>query len=60
VEPMPGVVKAIFALERCWMRGHRHNRWLFAAMGVTVQIRQSRALKRQRSVWKTKQEVLGL
>jgi hypothetical protein len=60
VEPMQGVVKDIFALERCWMRGHRHNRWLFAAMGVTVQMHQARALKRQRSVWKIKQEVLGL
>jgi hypothetical protein len=60
VEPMQGVVKDIFALERCWMRGHRNNRWLFAAMGVTVQMHQARALKRQRSVWKIKQEVLGL
>jgi hypothetical protein len=60
VEPMPGVVKDIFALERCWMRGHQHNRWLFAAMGVMVQLHQARALKRHRSVWKIKQEVLGL
>jgi DDE family transposase len=60
VEPMQGVVKDIFALERCWMRGHRNNRWLFAAMGVTVQMHQARALKRQHSVWKIKQEVLGL
>lgn len=60
VEPRPGVVKDSFARERCWMRGHRHNRWLFAAMGVTVQMHQARALKRQRSVWKIKQEVLGL
>jgi hypothetical protein len=60
VEPMQGVVKDIFALERCWMRGHRHNRWLFAAMGVTVQLHQARALKRQRSVWKIKQAILGL
>jgi hypothetical protein len=59
VEPMQGVVKDIFALERCWMRGHRNNRWLFAAMGVTVQMHQARALKRQRSVWRIKQEVLG-
>jgi hypothetical protein len=59
VEPMQGVVKDIFGLERCWMRGHRSNRWLFAAMGVTVQGHQARALKRQRSVWKIKQEVLG-
>jgi hypothetical protein len=60
VEPMQGVVKDLFALERCWMRGHRHNRWLCAAMGVTVQMHQARALKRQRSVGKIKQEVLGL
>jgi hypothetical protein len=50
VEPMQGLVKDLFALERCWMRGHRHNRWLFAAIGVTVQMHQARALKGQRSV----------
>ena len=60
VEPMQGVVKEIFALDRCWMRGQRHNRWLFAAMGVAVQRHQARALKAHRSTWKIKQEVLGL
>jgi hypothetical protein len=60
VEPMQGVVKDIFALERGWMRGHRHNRWRFAAMGVAVQLHQARALKAHRSPWKIKQEVLGL
>ena len=60
VEPMQGVVKDIFALERCWMRGHQHNCWLFAAMGVVVQLHQARALKAHRSTWKIKQEVLGL
>jgi hypothetical protein len=60
VEPMQGVVKDIFALDRCWMRGHRNNRWLFAAMGVAVQLHQARALKAHRSTWKIKQEVLGL
>jgi hypothetical protein len=59
VEPTQGVVKDIFALDRCWRRGHHNNRWLFAAMGVTVQIHQARALKRQRSVWKIKQEILA-
>jgi hypothetical protein len=59
VEPMQGVVQDIFALERCWMRGHHHHRWLFAAMGVTVHMHQARTLKRQHSVWKIKQEVLG-
>jgi hypothetical protein len=60
VEPMQGVVKDIFALERCWMRGSRNNRWLFAAMGGAVQLHQARALKAHRSPWKIKQEVLGL
>ena len=60
VEPMQGVVKDIFTLERCWMRGHRNNRWLFAAMGVAVQLHQARALKAHRSTWRIKQEVLGL
>jgi hypothetical protein len=57
VEPMQGIVKDIVALERCWRRGHRHNRWLVAAIGVTVQMHQARALKSQRSVWMIKQEV---
>ena len=60
VEPMQGVVKEIFGLERCWMRGHRHNRWLFAAMGVAVQLHQAHALQEKRSTWKIKHEVLGL
>jgi hypothetical protein len=40
VEPMPGLIKAIFELERGWMRGGENNRWLFAAMGVAVQLPQ--------------------
>jgi hypothetical protein len=60
LEPMPGVAQDIFALERCWMRGQRNNRWLFAAMGVAVQLHQARALKAHRSTGKIKQEVLGL
>jgi hypothetical protein len=43
VEPMQGLVKDIFELEMCWMRGNENNRWLFAAMGVVVQIHQYRA-----------------
>jgi hypothetical protein len=53
VEPMPGVVQDIFALERCWMRGHRHHRWRLAALGVTVQWHQASALKRQCAGWKS-------
>ena len=59
VEPMQGLVKDIFELERCWMRGHENNRWLFAAMGVVVQMQQYRAWIEGRSTWAIKQEVLG-
>ena len=59
VEPMQGIVKDIFELDRCWMRGDDNNRWLFAAMGLTVQMHQYHALKHKRSTWKIKSEVLG-
>ena len=59
VEPMQGLVKDIFELERCWMRGRANNRWLFAAMGVVVQLHQYRAWQARRSPWAIKQEVLG-
>jgi hypothetical protein len=39
------------------MRGHRNNRWFFAAMGVDVQLHQAKALTAHRSPWKIKQEV---
>jgi hypothetical protein len=60
VEPMQGLVKDIFGFERWWMRGQRKNRWLFATMGVAVQLQQAKALKERRSARKIKQEVLGL
>jgi hypothetical protein len=59
VEPRQGLLKDIFELERCWMRGTENNRWLFAAMGVAVQIHQYRAWAAGRSPWAIKQEVLG-
>jgi hypothetical protein len=59
VEPMQGLVKDIFELERCWMRGNENNRWLFAAMGAVVQCHQYRAWQEGRSPWAIKQEVLG-
>jgi hypothetical protein len=40
VEPMPGLITDSFALETCGMRGRAHNRWLFAAMGVVMQLHQ--------------------
>jgi len=59
VEPLQGLVKDIFELERCWMRGNDNNRWLFAAMGVAVQMHQYRAWQARRSPWAIKSEVLG-
>lgn len=59
VEPMQGLVKDIFDLDRCWMRGNQNNRWLFAAMGLTIQMHQLQAFKEKRSTWEIKQEVLG-
>jgi hypothetical protein len=60
VEPMQGLVADIFDLDRCWMRGDRNNRWLFAAMGIAVQIAQWDAFKHRRSTWAVKAAVLGV
>lgn len=60
VEPMQGLVADIFELERCWMRGNANNRWLFAAMGIAIQMAQWKAWENQRSTWDIKQEVLGV
>lgn len=59
VEPMQGLVKDIFDLDRCWVRGSKNNRWLFAAMGLTVQMHQLEAFKQGRSIWNVKELVLG-
>ena len=59
VEPMQGLVKGIFDLDHCWMRGNKSNRWVFAAMGLTIQMHQLTAFKEKRSTWKIKDEVLG-
>jgi hypothetical protein len=60
VEPMQGLVNNIFELERCWMRGDSNNRWLFAAMGIAMQIAQWQAYKKHQSTWQVKSEVLGI
>ena len=64
VEPMQALVKEIFDLHHCWMRGNASNRWLFAAMdmavGVAVQIAQRQAYRQKRSTWHIKEAVLGL
>jgi len=60
VEPMQGLVKELFDLETCWMRGDESNRWLFAAMGVAVQMAQHHAYRQGASTWNLREEVLGL
>lgn len=60
VEPMQGLVKELFELEKCWMRGDESNRWLFGAMGIAVQIAQRMAYLKGSSTWNIKDEVLGL
>lgn len=59
VEPMQGLVKQIFDLDRCWMKGSKNNRWLFAAMGLTIQMHQLEAYRNNSSTWKIQNEVLG-
>lgn len=60
VEPMQGLMNDIFDLDRCWMRGNENNRWLFAVMGIAVQMAQLQAYRLGKSTWQIKQEVLGL
>ena len=60
VEPMQGIVKDLFELDRCWMRTDDSNRWLFAAMGIAVQMAQRIAYLNNSSTWNIKDEVLGL
>jgi hypothetical protein len=59
VEPMQGLVKDIFDLNECLMRGNSSNRWLFAAMGLAIQMYQLKAWRENRSTFKIKDDVLG-
>jgi hypothetical protein len=60
VEPMQGLVKQLFDLERCWMHGNENNRWLFATMGVAVQMAQRLAWLNHQSTWNIKHFVFGV
>jgi hypothetical protein len=60
VEPLQGLMADIFSISRCWMRGEKNNRWIFAAMGVAVQMAQLSNWREKKSVWKIKELVLGL
>ncbi len=59
VEPMQGLLNELFDLQHCWMRGNASNRWLFAAMGVAVQMAQRLAFAKRQSTWNIRQAVLG-
>jgi len=41
------------------MRGSKNNRWLFAAMGLTIQMYQLIAYRKVKSTWKIQGEALG-
>jgi hypothetical protein len=58
-ERMQDLVKDIFELDHCWMRGDENNRWLFVAMGLKIQMHQLEAFKQGRSTWNIKEQVLG-
>lgn len=60
VEPMQGIIKEIFQIEDCWMRGNRSNRWIFAAIGIAVQMAQHRAINENKSTWRIKEAVCGV
>lgn len=60
VEPMQGLIKDLFGLEDCPMRGNRSNRWLFAAMGIAVQMAPHEADQQNKSTWRIKEAVCGL
>jgi len=48
VEPMQGLVKEIFDFDQCWMKDTENSRWLFAAMGLTIQMHQLKAYREKR------------
>jgi len=42
------------------MKEGKNSHWLFAAMGVTVQISQVAAYRKNHSTWRIKDDVLGV
>lgn len=60
VEPMQGLAKNIFELDTCWMRGNDSNRWVFAAMGIAMQMSQWKAYRNNQSTFEIKSDVLGI
>jgi len=54
---MQGIVKNIFTLNHCWMRGDENDRWLLVKMGLAIQMHQLQAHKNGRSTWNIKEQV---
>jgi hypothetical protein len=59
VKPMQDLVKDLFDLDHCRMRGDVNNRWFFTAMGLTIRMHQLQAYKEGKSTWNIKAPVLG-
>ena len=49
---MKEIVKDIFDLNRWWKRSNNNNRWLLAAMGLTIQMHQLVAYRNKKSTWR--------
>jgi hypothetical protein len=60
VEPLQGLIADIFDLQICHMRTKQNNRWMFAAMGIAIQIAQLDNWRQGISIWKIKSKVLGV
>jgi hypothetical protein len=56
---MQDLVKDLFDLDHCRMRGDVNNRWFFTAMGLTIRMHQLQAYKEGKSTWNIKAPVLG-
>lgn len=59
VEPMQGLVKEIFDLARCWMRGDKSNRCYLQPWVQRSKCISAQHSKKNRSTWCIKEEVLG-
>jgi len=53
-----GLQRMFFDLDRSWMCGEENTRWLFAAMGLTIEMQQLDAFKKGRSTRNIKDQVL--
>lgn len=38
IKPIQGLDKDIFDFDHCWIPGNSNKHWLFAALGLTIQL----------------------